>query len=196
MRIALIGSRSLEQKAEHSEDIKLCYSVAKRFADLGITFTSGLAELGMDGIAQKAYADSVMEGKANTSQFEVYVASQHNINRSTLPYKNLAIIRNNKLIAQTYTLCMEVMGMQHWNNCNDYAKGMHSRNCHQILGYDLKSPVDAVVCWTPEGKFIGGTRTALLIAQKENIPIFNLGLFDKNKVLSDIKDFLKLNKII
>ena len=67
---------------------------------------------------------------------------------------------------------------------------MHSRNCHQILGYDLKSPVDAVICWTPNGKMVGGTRTALLLAQDAGIPIFNLGRPDQDKVLKEIRQFL------
>ena len=73
---------------------------------------------------------------------------------------------------------------------------MHSRNCHQILGYDLKSPVDAVICWTPNGNVVGGTRTALMIAMRAGIPIFNLGCADKDVVLQEIKSFLKERNII
>ena len=36
MRIALIGSRQLEQKQEYFEDIKLCYNVCMRLAQFGI----------------------------------------------------------------------------------------------------------------------------------------------------------------
>ena len=52
MRIALFGSRQLEQKQEYFKDIKLCYNVCMRLAQLGVTFTSGWCELGIDGIAQ------------------------------------------------------------------------------------------------------------------------------------------------
>ena len=68
---------------------------------------------------------------------------------------------------------------------------MHSRNCHQILGYDLKSPVDCVITWTPNGNIQGGTATAIKLAIKHNIPVFNLGVEDKDKVLKDIKMFLE-----
>lgn len=86
----------------------------------------------------------------------------------------------------------ELAGSVHpaWDKCNEWAKGMHSRNCHQILGYNLDSPVDAVICWTPNGKVVGGTRTAIKLAMKYNIPVFNLGESDKEKVLNDIKEFL------
>lgn len=192
MRIALIGSRQLEQKEEYFEDIKLCYNVCMRLAQLGITFTSGLCELGMDGIAQKAYSTCVDLGYAKESQFEVYVADQYNIRRSTLPRKHLAIVRNKDLISETERIASEVHPA--WDRCNEWARGMHSRNCHQILGYDLQSPVDAVICWTPDGKIQGGTATAIRIAMKYDIPVFNLGVSDKKSVLNDIKNFLESRK--
>ena len=194
MRIALIGSRQLEQKQEYFEDIKLCYNVCMRLAQLGITFTSGLCELGMDGIAQKAYSKAVDLGLAKESQFEVYVADQYNIRRSTLPRKHLAIVRNKELISETERIASEVHPA--WDRCNEWARGMHSRNCHQILGYDLQSPVDAVICWTPNGAVVGGTRTALLLAQDAGIPIFNLGRPDQGKVLEEIRQFLLDHNVV
>ena len=189
MRIALIGSRQLEQKQEYFKDIKLCYNVCMRLSQLGITFTSGLCEVGMDGIAQKAYSKAVDLGLAKESQFEVYVADQYNIRRSTLPRKHLAIVRNKDLISETERIASEVHPA--WDKCNEWARGMHSRNCHQILGYDLQSPVDAVICWTPNGKIQGGTATAIRIALKYNIPVFNLGTKDKESVLQSIKKSLE-----
>ena len=192
MRIALIGSRQLEQKQEYFEDIKLCYNVCMRLAQLGVTFTSGLCELGIDGIAQKAYSKAVDLGLAKESQFEVYVADQYNIRRSTLPRRHLAIVRNKDLISETERIASEVHPA--WDRCNEWARGMHSRNCHQILGYDLQSPVDAVICWTPDGKIQGGTATAIRISMKYDIPVFNLGVSDKKSVLNDIKNFLESRK--
>lgn len=192
MRIALIGSRQLEQKQEYFEDIKLCYNVCMRLAQLGITFTSGLCEIGMDGIAQKAYSKAVDLGLAKESQFEVYVADQYNIRRSTLPRRHLATVRNKDLISETERIASEVHPV--WDRCNEWARGMHSRNCHQILGYDLQSPVDAVICWTPDGAVVGGTATALKLSMKYDIPVFNLGVSDKESVLNDIKNFLESRK--
>ena len=192
MRIALIGSRQLEQKQEYFEDIKLCYNVCMRLAQLGVTFTSGLCEIGMDGIAQKAYSKAVDLGLAKESQFEVYVADQYNIRRSTLPRRHLATVRNKDLISETERIASEVHPA--WDRCNEWARGMHSRNCHQILGYDLQSPVDAVICWTPDGDVVGGTATAVRIAMKYDIPVFNLGVSDKESVLHDIKNFLESRK--
>jgi hypothetical protein len=63
-----------------------------------------------------------------------------------------------------------------WHNCSDYAKGCHGRNVYQVLGEDLKTPVSFVICWTPEGKEVGGTRTAIVLAKRHKIPVYNLAL--------------------
>lgn len=52
---------------------------------------------------------------------------------------------------------------------------LHGRNVYQVLGRDLKTPSDIVVCFTDDGKIIGGTATAINLALKNNIPVFNLG---------------------
>ena len=49
------------------------------------------------------------------------------------------------------------------------------RNVFQVLGTDLDTPSDIVVCWTIDGKVTGGTGLALEIARVHGIPIINLG---------------------
>ena len=44
-----------------------------------------------------------------------------------------------------------------------------------LLGETLDHPVDAVVCWTREGRVEGGTGMAIRIAEANGIPVFNLG---------------------
>lgn len=65
---------------------------------------------------------------------------------------------------------------------------MHGRNPFQIFGQDLNDPVDFVLCWTKYGKIEGGTATAINLALKNNIPVFNLGAVDG---LSKFKQFMK-----
>lgn len=65
-----------------------------------------------------------------------------------------------------------------WGRCNDWARALHARNGFQILGRDLKSPTDFVICWTKDGKASGGTGQALRIAKDFNIPVFNLHNLD------------------
>lgn len=61
-----------------------------------------------------------------------------------------------------------------WNRCSDYAKKLHARNGFQVLGRDLNSPSDFIVCWTKDGKASGGTGQAIRIATAYQIPVFNL----------------------
>lgn len=61
-----------------------------------------------------------------------------------------------------------------WHNCNERARQFHARNCHQVLGHDLKTPVSFVVCWTLAGLEGGGTGQAMRIAKAHGIRIDNL----------------------
>jgi hypothetical protein len=61
-----------------------------------------------------------------------------------------------------------------WGRCNQYARKLHARNGMILLGSRLNSPVDFVVCWTPDGKASGGTGQALRIAKALDIQIINL----------------------
>jgi hypothetical protein len=63
-----------------------------------------------------------------------------------------------------------------WPRCGRGARALHARNGHQILGADLDTPVDFVVCWTLDGGWVGGTAQALRMADAHGIPVYNLGL--------------------
>lgn len=64
-----------------------------------------------------------------------------------------------------------------WENCTPYIRCLHARNSAIMLGANLDDPVKFVVCWTENGKAIGGTGQALRIAEHMNIPIYNLHNF-------------------
>lgn len=57
----------------------------------------------------------------------------------------------------------------------DSVKALMGRNAMQILGPNYNDPVNVVVCWTEDGKDVGGTSHAIRIARKMGIPILNLG---------------------
>lgn len=61
-----------------------------------------------------------------------------------------------------------------WQFLKYAVKLLHARNVHQVLGADCESPGQLLICWTPNGKAVGGTATALRIAQEFEIPIVNL----------------------
>lgn len=75
-----------------------------------------------------------------------------------------------------------------WNSLSDFAKRLMARNVLQVLGQDLNSPVDFVVCYTHDGLASGGTGQALRIAESYNIPIFNLNI---QKDFQDLKPYIR-----
>lgn len=76
-----------------------------------------------------------------------------------------------------------------WDRLSSAGQKLMARNSHQVLGIELETPSDFIVCWTEDGKMKGGTSQALRIAKDINIPIFNL--YDGD-TLTYIKNFLKI----
>lgn len=57
------------------------------------------------------------------------------------------------------------------------SKKFMRRNYRQVMG---KPNSEFIICWTPDGKEVGGTAQAMRIAKDHDIPIFNLA-FPKHK---------------
>ena len=78
---------------------------------------------------------------------------------------------------QATTAALDLASKYHpnWKACNDYVRRLHARNAFIILGEDLDEPSEFVMCWTPEGKVVGGTGLALRICEDYGIEVINLG---------------------
>jgi len=69
-----------------------------------------------------------------------------------------------------------------WDRLSDGAKKLMARNVMQVLGPDLNTPSNFVICWTKDGCInedersnkTGGTGQAIAIASRYGIPVFNL----------------------
>jgi hypothetical protein len=69
-----------------------------------------------------------------------------------------------------------------WERVSIAGRRLHGRNCYQVLGRNLNWPSDFLACWTPDGfdslhapsDRTGGTRTAIALAIRHHIPVFNL----------------------
>ena len=55
-------------------------------------------------------------------------------------------------------------------------KKLMARNMMQVLGKDLNTPSDFLICWTPGGELKGGTRAAITLAFHNNVSIYNLAI--------------------
>jgi len=68
-----------------------------------------------------------------------------------------------------------------WSKLPPAARALHTRNVFQVLGPDLKSSAKFVICWTADGaeteattsSSTGGTRTAIVLASRFDIPVLN-----------------------
>lgn len=129
-----------------------------RLKELGYTLRSGAA-IG---------ADSAFEELA-WPEAEIFVAKKG----TKYLYENLTPL------SPAYRLAEELHPA--WRACTEYARQLHARNCFQVLGRDLETPVRFLLCWTPCGSetagqcniSTGGTATAIRLAHRHSIPIFN-----------------------
>lgn len=83
-----------------------------------------------------------------------------------------------------------------WKMCTPPVRKLHARNIHQVLGQDLKTPSNVVVCWTPEGQEVGGTRTAIVCAKRNGVPVVNLGglpysIMTEEEAFTEIMDIVR-----
>lgn len=70
-----------------------------------------------------------------------------------------------------------------WEKLSRGPRSLHARNSGQVSGRDLKTHVSFVLCWTADGcesdatrtRDTGGTGTAIALASRLGIPVFNLG---------------------
>ena len=138
-----IGSRETPKNILH-----WMYRIALRLSKIGYVLRSG----GADG------ADSAFEIGAELK--EIY-----------LPWKGF---NKNKSLLYTPSVEAHLMAEQYhpaWDKCSQGAKKLHARNCHQVLGQDLKIPSKFVVCYHNDS---GGTLQAVRIARDKLILVYNL----------------------
>ena len=158
-----IGSRKIPDDVLQS-----MYSIGVKFADKGYILRSGGA-----GGSDEAF-ELGCDDKGGDK--EIY-----------LPYKlfrkNPSQLYPDKLDNWKDAMVIAEEFHPRWKSLSKYAIEFHTRNVYQVLGKNLNTPTDFVVCYTPDGKFTGGTGQALRIADHYNIPIYNL--FDK-EILSKI----------
>lgn len=66
-----------------------------------------------------------------------------------------------------------------------YGVKLMARNYRQIIGKDEPNSL-FVICWTTDGKEVGGTSQAIRIAKHHNIPVYNMYDFDKEYILEQV----------
>lgn len=69
-----------------------------------------------------------------------------------------------------------------WTVLGDRGRNFMARDAYQVLGPNLDQPCDFIICWTPNGKIVGGTGQALRMAEAYNIPVLNFGKHSKQYI--------------
>ena len=150
--------------------------IAKSFAEQGFVLRSGGA-VGADTAFEKGCDEAGGEK-------EIFLPwAGHNGSDSTL------IVNN----SEAFTIAERFHN--HWHTLSPKARDLQARNTHQVLGWDLKTHTDFIVCWTKykDNRPIGGTTQALRIAKEYRIPYFNAGKYEKVEDMERMLDiFLKI----
>ena len=155
-----IGSRRVPQ-----DIMRLQTRIATKLDTLGVVLRSGDA-VGSDRAFQEGSNNYISYKK---DYYNLVVSG----NATKLPYSTWALTTARNIAESIHPA---------WHLCREYARAMHTRNVFQILGLQLKDPVEFVVCWTPEAEIqesqlsirTGGTATALRLAFQHGISLYNL----------------------
>lgn len=164
-----IGSRETPEDVQH-----WMYNIAVALSD-GWTLRSGHA-----GGADMAFEEGANKGKGKQEIYIPWVGF------------NNANVRDSKYILPSflYPGSRDIAAKHHpaWSRCTEAARNLHTRNVAQILGIDLETKANMVICWTKDGKASGGTGQAMRIAKAYSVPIFNLYIpDDREKLMEFIK---------
>ena len=149
-----IGSRNTPE-----EILKVFESIGQYLTTKDFVLRSGAA----DG------ADSAFEQGCNhvNGKKEIY-----------LPWKGFNCSTSDLVVTNPEAFEIAKHYHPYWENLKDGAKKLQARNSHQVLGLDLHTPSDFIICYTPNGQGSGGTGQALRIAKDYHIPIFDAGQYD------------------
>lgn len=166
-----IGSRETPQAV--LEEMR---GLAAALARVGYTLRSG----GADG------ADAAFEQGARTvsgAPLEIY-----------LPWQGFN--GNPSPLNRVEQRALDVASRLHpaWERLSPAARKLHGRNCYQVLGFSLEIPSRFVVGWTADGceshrtrsVKTGGTATAILLAERHGVPVFNLWKSGRREALTEL----------
>jgi hypothetical protein len=150
--ISIFGSR----EGFSGDDLLKIGQIAEFFAKKGWVLRTGGA-IGIDDAGLNGFK------KVANSKVELYLPWQGYNNH----YNGILHTPENWEAASKY--------VGHWDQLKLNHRIFHARNVALILGSDNETPSTVAVCWTPEGKEVGGSCTGILVCKDKGIPLFNLG---------------------
>ena len=139
--------------------LDLMGKVAIKLRDDGWILRSG----GADG------ADTAFAQQLERTDVEVFI-----------PWRGFNGIDSDLIGATNRALQIAEANHPAWNRCSQGARKLHARNVHQVYGWDIDPTTYSrfVICWTPGAERVGGTATAIKLAENVGIEVFNLANAD------------------
>lgn len=160
-----VGSRSTPKKI-----YEMMVEVAYKLSGQGYTLRSGAAE-GADTAFEigvvKWFLENGESYPAPASLAQIYIpwSGFADVDEDYKDWYKVLDRLPNKDKAQ------EIASQIHpaWDKCSRGAKALHTRNVYQVLGTNLTSPSNFLICWAEvdkQGKPKGGTRTAWMLGEQ------------------------------
>ena len=159
-----VGSRSTPDHV-----LELMEKIARDLYDIGYTLRSG----GADG-ADQAF------GRGARERAHIY-----------LPWTDFGHVEPGALSvalgSQIEPELSRIAATIHpnWANLTVGPRKLHARNVRQLLGTTLRRPSQFLICWTPDARPVGGTATALKLADQLRVPVYNLAWRDLYEAFRD-----------
>lgn len=123
--------------------------------------------------------------------FEVGCDRVNGLKEIYLPWKYFERSNSNLIISDPKAYGIAEQFHPYWQNLSDGARKLQARNSHQVLGMDLETPSQFVICWTKDGKGSGGTGQAIRIANHYGVSVFDAGTYeDVDEIKANLKAFL------
>lgn len=164
LKYAGIGSRETP-----GEVLSLMERYAQRFSEGGFILRSGGAQ-GADSACQKG-----CEQSSRPQLKDIWWGDSH---RQEAWNQQEGV--DHQVTTEMHAIAASIH--PYWQGMKDSSRYLHARNVGQILGANGNDPVQWVMCWTPDGmekesertSQSGGTATAIALADRWGIPVFNL----------------------
>lgn len=126
-------------------------------------------------LANKGFTLRSGGAKGADSSFEIGCDRVKGLKEIFLPWRGFE--NSSSKLYNISDEAMKIAAKYHpyWYNLSQGAQKLQARNSYQVLGYDLKTPSNFIICYTKGGKGSGGTGQAIRIAKANNIPVFDFG---------------------
>lgn len=140
----------------------------------GFTLRSGGAD-GADTYCAYGWGDAYKES-TDIPKAEIYLP-WNGFNGLYKNIKNCILVEDSAIISEAHEILKDIHPA--FDKLTRGPLALHTRNCFQVLGADLRTPSNTVLCYAKQdskGNPLGGTATAINLARLHNVRVVNLSI--------------------